>query len=139
MALGDVLMPALLHLVILHVVNILHLQQPSHHPDHHQRQKKLTLVMHHEPSGPGVALEKSTIPEKSGSSGSWMGEKGRSGSGPGPAREEERERAVRTSPAWNNNNDEGGQHAGNILLHTILQNTTNKTQAIISAFGSVTD
>ena len=58
----------------------------------------LTLVMHHDPSGPGVALEKSTIPEKSGSSGSWMGEKGRSGSG--PAEMEERDRAVRRSLAW---------------------------------------
>ena len=139
MALGDVLMPALLHLVILHVVNILDLQHNTNTIYQPRQTHCLTLVMHQEPSGPGVALEKSTIPEKSGSSGSWMGEKGRSGSGPGPAREEERERAVRTSPAWNNNNDEGGQHTGNILLHTILQNTTNKTQAIISAFGSVTD
>ena len=37
-----------------------------------------------------------------------MGEKGRSGSGPGPAREEERERAVRTSPAWNMKNGQKG-------------------------------
>ena len=38
--------------------------------------------MHHDPSGPGLALEKSTTPLKSGSSGSWMGENGTSGSGP---------------------------------------------------------
>ena len=31
----------------------------------------VTLVMHQDPSGPGVALEKSTIPEKSGFSGSF--------------------------------------------------------------------
>ena len=37
--------------------------------------------MHQDPSGPGLALEKSTTPEKSGSSGSWIGENGRSGSG----------------------------------------------------------
>ena len=30
-----------------------------------------TLVMHQDPSGPGVALEKSTMPEKSGFSGSF--------------------------------------------------------------------
>ena len=42
----------------------------------------ITFVMHQEPSGPGFALEKSTTPLKSGSSGSWMGEKGTSGSGP---------------------------------------------------------
>ena len=41
-----------------------------------------TFVMHHDPSGPGLALEKSTTPLKSGSSGSWMGENGTSGSGP---------------------------------------------------------
>ena len=43
---------------------------------------RITFVMHHDPSGPGFALEKSTTPLKSGSSGSWMGEKGTSGSGP---------------------------------------------------------
>ena len=87
----------------------------------HPQLHNLTLVMHQEPSGPGVALEKSTIPEKSGSSGSWMGVKGRSGSGPGPAREEERERAVRTSPVWNKKNGETGgssvESTDSILLH----------------------
>ena len=39
--------------------------------------------MHQDPSGPGLALEKSTTPEKSGSSGSWIGENGRSGSAAG--------------------------------------------------------
>ena len=94
----------------------------------HPQQHNLTLVMHQEPSGPGVALEKSTIPEKSGSSGSWMGEKGRSGSGPGPAREVERERAVRTSPAWNMKNGQTGGRRDlstgyrqySITQHTVL-------------------
>ena len=65
-----------------------------------------------------------------------MGEKGRSGSGPGPARVEERERAVRTSPAWNMKNGQKGgtsvQSTDSIILHStqcyrILQNITNKT------------
>ena len=52
--------------------------------------------MHQEPSGPGLALEKSTIPVKSGSSGSWMGEKGRSGSGPAAAEEMTQTRTLLT-------------------------------------------
>lgn len=40
-------------------------------------------MIHQDPSGPGVAFEKSTIPEKSGSSGSCRGENGKSGSGTG--------------------------------------------------------
>ena len=43
--------------------------------------------MHHDPSGPGVALEKSTTPEKSGSSGSsrWGTDRSGVASGAGSA------------------------------------------------------
>ena len=90
----------------------------------------LTLVMHHEPSGPGVALEKSTMPEKSGSSGSWMALKGRSGSG--PALLELRERARRRRPAWR------GEKTDNYIIiwhsHTAQQHKsqllTNQSQKL---------
>ena len=76
MTLGDVLVPALLHLVLLHVVDIFHLSNPtemtmSKRIEHAGIAGLSTLVMHQDPSGPGVALEKSTMPEKSGFSGSF--------------------------------------------------------------------
>ena len=78
MTLGDVLVPALLHLVLLHVVDIFHLSNPTEMTISKRIEHAgiagvclSTLVMHQDPSGPGVALEKSTMPEKSGFSGSF--------------------------------------------------------------------
>ena len=77
MALSDILVPAFLHLVLLHVVHVLHLCNQNLNDDfiffveNKLISLRTTLVMHQEPSGPGVAVEKSTIPEKSGFSGSF--------------------------------------------------------------------